>query len=56
MGALRALAELCAARETVAMFSFRSINGISHAIEEDTDEADLAAGPGLLAEAVVRQA
>ncbi len=38
----------------VAMLFTPSIGGISHAFEEDTDEADLVAGLGVLAEAVVR--
>jgi N-carbamoyl-L-amino-acid hydrolase len=37
----------------VAMLFVPSINGISHAFEEDTDEADLIAGVQVLAQAVV---
>ena len=36
----------------VAMLFVPSINGISHAFEEDTDEADLVAGLRVLAQAV----
>jgi N-carbamoyl-L-amino-acid hydrolase len=37
-----------------AMLFVPSINGISHAFEEDTDEADLVAGLRVLAGAVAR--
>ena len=40
----------------VAMLFVPSINGISHAFAEDTDEADLAAGLKVLAEAATRLA
>jgi N-carbamoyl-L-amino-acid hydrolase len=38
----------------VAMLFVPSIGGLSHTFEEDTDEADLAAGVQVLARAVTR--
>ncbi|WP_163847502.1 hydantoinase/carbamoylase family amidase [Pseudooceanicola aestuarii] len=54
-GALHDAASV-AAKMPVAMLFVPSINGISHAFEEDTAEADLTAGLNVLADAVARLA